>query len=267
MVHVLPLIVSCLSLAWISVCVRFWIKIFMLGRTRWDDWILLLAVMLFSSQCGCVLAMISPKSPDMIPYMFMASYNLSFMTSVCVKTSFALSLNRCFAERWQRLLVTNMTLAFYIYAITRIFVDLFFCGLPGDYAHRDSLSQCKHWPKMLIWWLAASIFNAIVTWIYILLPAVVIWTSRLQSQDLGFVHHCGGYLEWLGRYIPRLWIWTFYESEEFRPNQSRYHIVCRARDGLRHHCNIHDKLDSPPKHIGSKQKARACTNNYGWHVS
>jgi len=182
MVHVLPLIVSCLSLAWISVCVRFWIKIFMLGRTRWDDWILLLAVMLFSSQCGCVLAMISPKSPDMIPYMFMASYNLSFMTSVCVKTSFALSLNRCFAERWQRLLVTNMTLAFYIYAITRIFVDLFFCGLPGDYAHRDSLSQCKHWPKMLIWWLAASIFNAIVTWVYILLPAVVIWTSRLSLK-------------------------------------------------------------------------------------
>jgi hypothetical protein len=198
MVHVLPLVISCLSLAWISVCVRFWIKIFKLGRTRWDDWILLMAVVclllvlcviladhsqvLFSAQCGCVLVMISSRSPTLVPYMFMASYNLSFMTSVCVKTSFALSLNRCFAERWQRLLVTNITLAFYVYAITRIFVDLFFCGLPGDIAHRDSLQQCKHWPNMLIWWLAASIFNAVITWIYILLPAVVIWTSRLSLK-------------------------------------------------------------------------------------
>jgi len=35
---------------------------------------------------------------------------------------------------------------------------------------------------MLIWWLAASIFNAVVTWIYILLPAVVIWTSKLSLK-------------------------------------------------------------------------------------
>jgi hypothetical protein len=137
---------------------------------------------LFSGQCGCVLGMISSTSPDVVTYMFMAAYNLSFMTSVCVKTSFALSLNRCFAERWQRLLVSNMTLAFYIYAITRIFVDLFFCGLPNDTARKESLVQCKHWPNMLIWWLAASIFNSVVTWIYILLPAVVIWTSRLSLK-------------------------------------------------------------------------------------
>jgi hypothetical protein len=198
MVHVLPLVVSCLSLAWLSVCVRFWLKIFVIGRTRWDDWILLGGVVclllmlhtlmayhvqiLFSGQCGCVLAMIGSNSPDLVPYMFMAAYNLSFMTSVCIKTSFALSLNRCFAERWQRLLITNMTLAFYVYSITRIFVDLFFCGRPGDTAHRDSLDQCKHWPNMLRWWLAAAIFNSIVTWMYILLPAVVIWTSRLSLK-------------------------------------------------------------------------------------
>lgn len=114
--------------------------------------------------------------------MFMAAYNLSFMTSICVKTSFALSLNRCFAERWQRLIVTNITLAFYIYATTRIFVDLFFCGLPSNTARKESLLQCKNWPNMVIWWLAASIFNAVVTWIYVLLPAVVIWTSRLSLK-------------------------------------------------------------------------------------
>jgi hypothetical protein len=57
MVHVLPLVVSCLSLAWISVCVRFWIKIFMLGRTRWDDWILLLAVV-------CMLLVIYATTAD-----------------------------------------------------------------------------------------------------------------------------------------------------------------------------------------------------------
>ena len=137
---------------------------------------------LFSGQCSCVIAMITSSSPEMATYMFMAAYNLSFMTSVCVKTSFALSLNRCFAERWQRLIVSNITLAFYIYATTRIFVDLFFCGLPSNTARKESLLQCKHWQNMLIWWRAASIFNAVVTWIYILLPAVVIWTSRLSLK-------------------------------------------------------------------------------------
>lgn len=136
----------------------------------------------FSGQCSCVLAMISSSSSEVATYMFMGAYNLSFMTSICVKTSFALSLNRCFAERWQRLIVTNITLAFYIYATTRIFVDLFFCGLPSNTARKESLLQCKHWPNMVIWWLAASIFNAVVTWIYILLPAVVIWTSRLSLK-------------------------------------------------------------------------------------
>lgn len=115
--------------------------------------------------------------------MFIASYQLGLMTSVCIKTSFALSLNRCFAERWQRLLVTNMTLSFYMYATIRVFIDLFFfCGSPGNMAHKASIRQCKHYSEMLKWWLAGSIFNAVVTWIYILLPAFVIWTSRLSLK-------------------------------------------------------------------------------------
>lgn len=44
MVNLLALVICCLSLAWISVLVRFWVKIFMIGRVRWDDWILLLGV-------------------------------------------------------------------------------------------------------------------------------------------------------------------------------------------------------------------------------
>ncbi|KAI4729893.1 hypothetical protein E4T49_02271 [Aureobasidium sp. EXF-10728] len=188
MVNVLALVIVCLSLAWVSVIVRFGIKIFMIGRIRWDDWILLLAVIIFSGQCSCTLVLVSaaPRehsvaTGDIVPYMFMAAYNLMFMTSICVKTSFALSLNRCFAERWQRLLVTNMTLLFYIYASTRIFLDLFFCGLPSDMAHKE-LQQCKHYPGMVKWWFAGAIFNAVVTWVYILLPAVVIWLSRLTLK-------------------------------------------------------------------------------------
>lgn len=44
MVHMLALVVCFLSLSWVSVLVRFGVKIFMIGRMRWDDWILLLAV-------------------------------------------------------------------------------------------------------------------------------------------------------------------------------------------------------------------------------
>lgn len=44
MVNLLAVVISCLSLSWISVLVRFWVKVFMIGRVRWDDWILLLAV-------------------------------------------------------------------------------------------------------------------------------------------------------------------------------------------------------------------------------
>ncbi|KAK6005517.1 hypothetical protein QM012_007159 [Aureobasidium pullulans] len=76
-----------------------------------------------------------------------------------------------------------MTLSYYIYAIIRIFVDLFFfCGSPGDIAHKNNIQQCKHYSGMLKWWLAGSIFNAVVTWVYVLLPAVVIWTSRLHLK-------------------------------------------------------------------------------------
>lgn len=115
--------------------------------------------------------------------MFIVSYQLSLLASVCVKTSFALSLNRCFAVRWQRLLVTNMTLSFYVYATIRIFMDLFFfCGMPGDMARKQSIRQCKHYSGMVKWWLVGSIFNAVVTWVYVLLPAVVIWTSRLSLK-------------------------------------------------------------------------------------
>ncbi|CAD0085873.1 unnamed protein product [Aureobasidium mustum] len=189
MVHLLAVVISCLSLSWVSVLVRFWVKIFMIGRVRWDDWILLLAV------CSCVLVVINatPRENmattlDIVPYMFIASYQLGLLTSVCIKTSFALSLNRCFAVRWQRLLVTNMTLSFYIYAVIRIFIDLFFfCGSPGDMAHMASIRQCKHYPEMIKWWLAGSIFNAVVTWVYVLLPAFVIWTSRLSLKVKGSV--------------------------------------------------------------------------------
>lgn len=120
---------------------------------------------------------------EIVPYMFIVSYQLSLLSSVCVKTSFALSLNRCFAERWQRLLITNMTLSFYIYATVRIFLDLFFfCGSPGDMARKESLRECKHYSGMVKWWLVGSIFNTVVTWVYVLLPAVVIWKSRLSLK-------------------------------------------------------------------------------------
>ncbi|KAG9948486.1 hypothetical protein KCU85_g4989, partial [Aureobasidium melanogenum] len=182
MVNLLALVICCLVLSWVSVLVRYGVKIFMIGRVRWDDWILMLGVILFSGQCSCVLVMINATS-DVVTYMFITSYQLSLLTSVCVKTSFALSLNRCFAERWQRLLITNMTLSFYVYAVIRIFLDLFFfCGAPGDIARKTSLRQCKHYSNMLRWWLAGSIFNALVTWVYVLLPAVVIWTSRLSLK-------------------------------------------------------------------------------------
>jgi hypothetical protein len=115
--------------------------------------------------------------------MFIASYQLSLLSSVCVKTSFALSLNRCFAERWQRLIISNMTLLFYVYAIIRIFLDLFFfCGPPGDMVSKKSLRQCPHYSSMIKWWLVGSIFNAVVTWVYVLLPAIVIWTSGLTLK-------------------------------------------------------------------------------------
>lgn len=48
MIHMLALVVACLSLAWVSVFVRFWVKIFVTSCVRWDDWILLLAVVRLS---------------------------------------------------------------------------------------------------------------------------------------------------------------------------------------------------------------------------
>ncbi|KAI5212870.1 hypothetical protein AUEXF2481DRAFT_6580 [Aureobasidium subglaciale EXF-2481] len=183
MVNMLALVIACLSLAWISVAVRFWVKIFVIGRVRWDDWILLMAVVLFSGQCGCVLTMTTATpSSNLVSYMFIASYNLSILTSVCVKTSFALSLNRFFGERWQRLLVTCLTLTYYLFATTEIFLDLFFCGPPSNLTGKDSLRQCKHWSDMLVWWLCATIFNSVACWIYILLPAAVVWTSNLSLK-------------------------------------------------------------------------------------
>ncbi|KAI5204257.1 hypothetical protein E4T39_03719 [Aureobasidium subglaciale] len=183
MVNMLALVVACLSLAWISVAVRFGVKVFVIGRVRWDDWILLMAVVLFSGQCGCVLTLTTAApSSNLVSYMFIASYNLSILTSVCVKTSFALSLNRFFAERWQRLLVTCLTLTFYLFAITEIFLDLFFCGRPSNLTGKDSLRQCNRWSGMLTWWLCATIFNSIACWVYILLPAAVVWTSNLSLK-------------------------------------------------------------------------------------
>ncbi|KAG9658046.1 hypothetical protein KCU95_g12210, partial [Aureobasidium melanogenum] len=76
-----------------------------------------------------------------------------------------------------------MTLSFYVYAVIRIFLDLFFfCGPPGDMASKKSLRQCPHYSGMIKWWLVGSIFNAVVTWVYVLLPAAVIWTSRLTLK-------------------------------------------------------------------------------------
>ncbi|THX87403.1 hypothetical protein D6D04_00897 [Aureobasidium pullulans] len=188
MTHMLALVVACLSLAWVSVFVRFWVKIFVTSCVRWDDWILLLAVILFSGQCGCVLVMttIDPQQPhttaNIVSYMFLASYDLSIMTAICIKTSLAISFNRFFSRRWQRLLIIAITIAFNTYAITELLLGLFFCGMPGKMARKDSLQQCTHWSNMLLWWLVAAIFNAVTDWIYTLLPATVVWTSNLSRK-------------------------------------------------------------------------------------
>lgn len=62
-------------------------------------------------------------------------------------------------------------------------MDLFFfCGSPSGMSRKGGLRECQHYSGMVKWWLVGSIFNAVVTWVYVLLPAVVIWTSRLSFK-------------------------------------------------------------------------------------
>lgn len=91
--------------------------------------------------------------------------------------------------------------------------------------------------------------------------------AQPQSQDFGLLDYRGGNAKWRGRHLPRLGIWSFHDSEEIRRNQSQYHLMCRARDGFRHHCDIHDEHDPTPNHTSPKQETRSGADAYGWYLS
>lgn len=124
----------------------------------------------------------SARSPEFMSYMFMGAFNLYLMTSVCLKTSLAISMSRLVTKTWQSIILATVTVLFGLFSIIEIFLGLFFCGLPTTMARKHDLAQCANWREMMAYYLAAAIFNAITDWIYTLVPAVAIWTSSLSLR-------------------------------------------------------------------------------------
>ncbi|THZ96173.1 hypothetical protein D6C83_09154, partial [Aureobasidium pullulans] len=143
--------VAFLILVWTSISLRVYVRMFMIRAFGWDDAILLMSAVTFTSFCACLLVEAKYcRAPEVeSAYMtanleaiwivltkaleFVVVYNaLYILTTILFKISLAIFFLRIVVVKWQRRLIYTSTGIYTLYSVIFIFLVTFRCGSPPD---------------------------------------------------------------------------------------------------------------------------------------
>ena len=178
----------------ICIALRFYVRAILIKSIGKDDWVLLLAFLVFLADSSLFLATgIIEKSVGLTRVVYklelltVASSVLYLADQICIKLALAYFFLRIVNSGWQRLLIISSVSLYTLYTFVFSFIIIFECATPTA-AHYAS-GQCLSWPTVLgpLNYLAATL-NAVMDWILVLTPISVVARSSASRREKASVY-------------------------------------------------------------------------------
>ncbi|KAF2843487.1 hypothetical protein M501DRAFT_903774, partial [Patellaria atrata CBS 101060] len=179
-----------LTLAWISVTLRLYVRIIQIKSFGWDDVTMILAVILFSVFCTALLVVHAhgggthvkslSQIENVIDWIIVseASY---IMTTMFLKVSLGIFMLRIVIKRWHQwslyivIALSTLTSLFFFFFV------IFMCGNPNTYFTKYMSYQCApHDVQVALSYTHAAITTASDCF-FALLPIAVLWNAPTMN--------------------------------------------------------------------------------------
>ncbi|PSK36578.1 hypothetical protein B9Z65_1761 [Elsinoe australis] len=174
-----------LFFAYLTVGLRYYVRIHLLRAFRLDDWCLAGALFMFTVNIALLITFAALSLPqsfeayeatqDLVRQFQSWVYALD---QILVKVSLATFFRHVMPPySWQLRTVTYSTIVFSLYTLTFSFVNLFQCGNP-----LSESEACIPYdvPRKLTY--AAAVFNAIMDWLLVTLPITVVYKTFISRR-------------------------------------------------------------------------------------
>ncbi|KAF2683723.1 hypothetical protein K458DRAFT_389651 [Lentithecium fluviatile CBS 122367] len=187
-------------LSWTFIALRTWTRTCVISQFGWDDSTMILAGMIFSAYCACILYIeangggthiTSAAQITMLTKWVIASEVTYILTVLTVKISLGIFFARIIVQRWQHNLI-HVTLAVTaLSSISSCFYCIFRCGPDiNDYVLRQLVNKCT--PRALDRFFAYqhAAFSFLTDGVFATLPVFIVWNIHMKRHlkfHVGFI--------------------------------------------------------------------------------
>ncbi|KAG8629752.1 hypothetical protein KVT40_001371 [Elsinoe batatas] len=187
-------------LAWLSILLRFYTRLFVVRALSADDWSILLTTIIFTFFSALVFSTVHVSTTlpltlllnlSRAATLLFASFNLYIITTISLKISLTLFFLRLLpraTHRPQRLVLYATTAAFLLLGAIYFFLTLFDCGDPRHYLENQLAEKCldKHRVTIPVAYAYSSL-NALTDWVFVAIPLSVVVKSQLSPRSRAVV--------------------------------------------------------------------------------
>ncbi|KAK7966697.1 integral membrane family protein [Apiospora aurea] len=187
-----------LTLTWVSVFLRTYVRAFMLNGFQADDWFMLIGQIIFTISCAFIIvgytagvgrhnkSLDQPSEIKALEYQALAtaSYVLDMMY---IKLSIGIFLLRLATQKRYRYLIWGSLVVIALWSLALFFWNIFQCNpveAQWDYTilERDPSAHCASGEEIVNAAYALSVMSILSDWLYALIPIPIVWNVKMTLQ-------------------------------------------------------------------------------------
>ncbi|KAI2466705.1 hypothetical protein F4781DRAFT_339993 [Annulohypoxylon bovei var. microspora] len=190
--------ITMLVFSWLSVSLRSFVRARLTNGFQWDDWIMLLAQLNFTTSCVLILVGVQnglgrhDKSLDQFheiqALMYQALATATYVLNMwLIKLSIGIFLLRLATQKRYRYTLYASIVVVSIWSIVLFFWNIFQCNpvaAQWDYTilENDSTSHCVSADEIVSAAYGLSIMTILSDWLYALIPIPMLWKVKMTTQ-------------------------------------------------------------------------------------
>ncbi|KAF2230085.1 hypothetical protein EV356DRAFT_454598 [Viridothelium virens] len=184
-----------LALTWLAVSLRFWVRQIMLRSFGLDDWMMGMALLLFTLYCTFTIVEVyhgggshvsdseqSHTLGDLLKYVLLIE-SFYILSMVFFKISLGTFLLRLVIRRWHTIFIYAFMTLSTIYGIVYFFFALFQCGNPTKILENKLAGRCQPASVQLGMGYTHVAVQALVDWAFATLPVVIMWNANMNRRS------------------------------------------------------------------------------------
>ncbi|KAI1655603.1 hypothetical protein F4813DRAFT_366631 [Daldinia decipiens] len=187
-----------LSVSWLSVSLRSFVRAKLTNGFQWDDWLMVAAQANFTVSCALILMGVRDglgrhnasldQHHEIEALKYQALATATYVLNMwLIKLSIGIFLLRLASQKRYRYILYASIIIFSIWSIVLFFWNIFQCNpvaAQWDYTilQNDPNSRCVSADEIVNAAYALSVMSILSDWLYALLPIPILWSVKMSAQ-------------------------------------------------------------------------------------